>query len=654
MRKRSSLLFLLLFYHVLAWGQADLCDSRIIYEIKAIFDPETGIISGSQNIDWTNSSSDAVREVYFHADLNAFRNNHSAYYRASLDHRAVDAWQLDAEHQAEQNWGYMKIKSVKLGEQSLEPAFEHDYTVFKVSLPSGILPGRSVKLFLNFEAKLPYDGPGLGFKEKNFVAARWYPRLGVWKNGKWSCDPFFLHCGLYSRLANYRVELTVPDDYQVAATGVLSDSSATGELKTLTFTQECVTDFCWAASSEMTCVKRDFTHSELPTVQVNIFQFGKRQTNVTKLFEAASQALIHFGLWYTPYPYSQLTIIDGPLSSAGTHVLPLFVLIGDRKKNAPRQFDSQYQIVSQVARQFWSVMMSCDQDRWFGSGMSEYSTQRCMNAVFGARLYSTGFLRHNGFEIPFAYNNSQIFQWTFNPYIWDFREQISDLPLSAQREDPVNPADLDANFSEKSALAFWTLEATLGEEVFGKAIRSFALENSFKNPSLSDFFSSLAAYTDRELDWFFHRLAEGKGYVDFAVENIRSFEAVNTVGFAENDDFKYQPPEETGGKPKLFESIIELSCTGDIGITVDIRMTMENGEEINETWDGLSQYKLIRLSHDSRITLVEIDPQNKVYLDVFKNNNSMYRNVNPVPALKWTTRWLFWLQHFFEVVAFFS
>ncbi len=649
------LMFVLLLGNMSGWGRTELCNSGISYHIDATLDPETAMITGSQQVVWTNASDRSVQDIYFHADLNVFRNNTTAYYRASRNQLAADAWRLDAAQQEEKNWGYIKIKSVRLNDRLLEPVFDHDFTVFKVVLPAEIGPGRTVTLDMEFDAKLPFDGPGLGFKDRDFVAARWYPRMGVWQNGTWSCEPFYLHSGLFGHLADYKVNLTVPTGYQIAATTVSSDSIVKGDSKIVTFYQNCVTDFCWAASPFWEHSVREFTHNDLPPVHVHIYQTGKRKADVQSLFDAASEALIHFGLWYAPFPYDQLTIIDGILTSAGTHVLPLVVLTGEEGFLTSRQLPTQYQVVRQTARQFWSVMMSGKQDRWFAAGLSEYAAARCMNAVYGARYYSTALLQRDNFEIPVVYKNSRIFQWSFNQHVWDYRGQISDLPLSASLVSD-NPIDLDANFSEKSALAFWTLEATLGEEVFGKAIRTFAEKYQFKNPSPADFQDIVNGLTDQNTDWFFLRLRQGRGYVDYAVKDILSQEKQRDVGFfKENDGLTYlSPTTETDGEIETFESIVTLGCDGDIGIPVDIRITLDNGDEIVEKWDGSGQFKQIRLFNESMVSLVEIDPQNRIYLDVFRNNNKMYFRANPVPALKWTTRWLFWLQHFFEIVGFFS
>ena len=53
-----------------------------------------------------------------------------------------------------------------------------------------------------------------------------------------------------SEFGQYHVEITVPEDYKVAATGVLSSKNTENSLTTFIYDQDNIHDFAWFASPD--------------------------------------------------------------------------------------------------------------------------------------------------------------------------------------------------------------------------------------------------------------------------------------------------------------------------------------------------------------------------------------------------------------------
>jgi hypothetical protein len=87
---------------------------------------------------------------------------------------------------------------------------------------------------------------------------------------------------------------------------------------------------------------------------------------------------------------------------------------------------------------------------------------------------------------------------------------------------------------------------------------------------------------------------------------------------------------------------------------VDILVTLENGEIIKELWDGSGSWRTIQFTHEAKISRVDVDADYKLILERNRANNSKYYNHSITSSVLWSTRWLYWLQHFFEVMAIFS
>jgi len=63
-------------------AQADRWQQRIDYKINATLDVATNIIKGTEDIVYTNNSTDTLKKVYFHLYWNAFQPNSSMDVRS--------------------------------------------------------------------------------------------------------------------------------------------------------------------------------------------------------------------------------------------------------------------------------------------------------------------------------------------------------------------------------------------------------------------------------------------------------------------------------------------------------------------------------------------------------------------------------------------
>ena len=61
-------------------------------------------------------------------------------------------------------------------------------------------------------------------EETSFVS-QWFPKVGVFENGKWVCSQYHPYLNFYSDFGDYSVKIKVPKSYTVAATGVEKEKS---------------------------------------------------------------------------------------------------------------------------------------------------------------------------------------------------------------------------------------------------------------------------------------------------------------------------------------------------------------------------------------------------------------------------------------------
>jgi hypothetical protein len=99
-----------------------------------------------------------------------------------------------------------------------------DMSVYFAVLEEPLEPGSIVEMEMLFSFDIPpgaytvsysSDGQGLSFELANF-----YPIMSVYENGKWITSPYASFGeSFYSRCADYKVKLSLPSGYAVAASG---------------------------------------------------------------------------------------------------------------------------------------------------------------------------------------------------------------------------------------------------------------------------------------------------------------------------------------------------------------------------------------------------------------------------------------------------
>jgi len=172
--------------------------------------------------------------------------------------------------------------------------------------------------------------------------------------------PYLNQGEFYSNFGNYEVEITVPENYIVAATGELQTESeikfleevaqktaqsidfinlkgvfdptafpkSSATTKTLKYIQNDVIDFAWFADKRFNVLKSNVTLSSGKTVDTWAFFTNKNAkiwANATSyLDDAVSFYSAHVG----EYPYNICTAVEGTLIAGGGMEYPTITIIG--------------------------------------------------------------------------------------------------------------------------------------------------------------------------------------------------------------------------------------------------------------------------------------------------------------------------------------
>jgi len=307
-------------------AQADRWQQHINYNIKAALDVNTNIIKGTEEIVYTNNSTDTLRKVYFHLYWNAFQPNSSMDARSrelgknTMTSRRGDVikdWDARVTDRIQKltptEIGYQRVSQILIGGKQ-QKLIEHE-TILEVQLTNPIAPKTSAKLSLVFEAQVPKQIRRSGRDNAEgvrFSMSQWYPKMVEYDYQGWSTNPYIAR-EFYGVWGNFDVSLQLANNYTVAATGVLQNPNAVANaqgLKTWNFKGNNIHDFVWAADDQFKHLSKEVRKG----LTIHVYykeKDAKSDSAWANILYAAEKVLPYIEKNFGAYPYPQYSFIQG-------------------------------------------------------------------------------------------------------------------------------------------------------------------------------------------------------------------------------------------------------------------------------------------------------------------------------------------------------
>ena len=205
---------------------------QVDYEIDIRLNDETQELDGKEKITYTNNSSDKLKYLWLQLDAN-LHHPHAESKTASPSQaiRSLSFDRAKAMLAAQVFDGSFKI--TRVADSKTGKPLKHTIvkTMMRVDLPTPLEPGQTFKFDVDWNYKInDHDifGGRSGyefFKEDgNYIyeMAQWFPRLCAYTDTTGWQHKQFLGRGEFTlEMGDYVVQITVPNDHVVSATGVL-------------------------------------------------------------------------------------------------------------------------------------------------------------------------------------------------------------------------------------------------------------------------------------------------------------------------------------------------------------------------------------------------------------------------------------------------
>ena len=622
------------------------------YKMEVRLDVETKRVLGREILTWRNISEDVVRELQFHLYMNAFKNNRSTFMRE----RRGRAGLLEREN----GWGWIDVKAVRIidgPDLTDRTAFIHpdddnedDQTVMQVLLPESVRPGREVRVEIEFVTQLPRAYRRNGYYKDFFMVAQWFPKIGVYIDGAWNCHQFHRNTEFFADYGVYDVEITVPREYIVGATGLVQKTVETDSTKVLSFRAEDVHDFVWTAWPHFKVARENHRN-----VEITLLYDEDHESSVSRYMNAAKHSLDFMAAWVGEYPYPNLTILDAPTGCwfrVGGMEYMTFITV-HTFWHFPRGFRWPEMVtVHEFCHNYWYGMVGSNEfeEAWLDEGINTYTEVKIMDRYYDSETSYADFMGIRLSELVSERSSyirstrrDRILReaWTYIGEGWD-------------------PGTFSYN---KPCLMLLTLENLLGQETMDAVMRTYFQRWQFKHPHTQDFIDVVNEVAGESYDWYFDQVLRGSNELDYAVASVRTgkerepkgvFDDVSgeAVPSAVGDSVETEPAQVETEAP--FLSVVKVQRRGEVVIPVDVLMVFEDGDSVRRVWDGRDRWAEYRFLKPARLVHAEVDPDRKLVLDSNFSNNS--RTVKPQrkPVTYLCTRFLYWFETALHLMSFFG
>lgn len=552
-------------------SQENYFQQEVNYKIDVSLNDVKHELSAFETVQYINNSKDTLRYIYFHLWPNAYKNNETALAKQLLENGETTMYYAKPE-----DLGYIDSLNFTSNNAQLKWFYDKEHIdICKIYLPKPLAPGDSIKISTPFHVKLPSAKISrLGHIGQAYAITQWYPKPAVYDREGWHPMPYLNQGEFYSEFGSFDVNITLPKNYVLAATGDRIDEpeeekwlfqkaletqemvsakkfsnnnsfpASSTEFKTITFKQYRVHDFAWFADKRFHVLKGV---TELPKTGKSVDTWAFFTNNEPKLWTRAIEYLNDATVFYSnmmgDYPYNHVTAIDGTISAGGGMEYPNITIIG----SSGNDLTLETTIMHEVGHNwFYGILGSNERDNPFmDEGLNSFYEMRYIRNKYPNLKLSSLLGRDSTFSFFGLNKFKQKAQYELSYLIGARKNTDQAIYLATQDFTEYN---YGAIVYSKSALAFDYLMNYLGKEKFDEAMHFYYENWKFKHPTPVDLIKTLQYYLNTDLKWFVNELILSDKKIDYKLINSKLLDDKSYAIKIKNNSNSYGPVSVTGLK----------------------------------------------------------------------------------------------------------
>ncbi|MCQ3973641.1 MAG: hypothetical protein DPW09_09380 [Anaerolineae bacterium] len=378
--------------------------------------------------------------------------------------------------------GKMTVEQAVVDNQVVQLELAANNSAVRIPLAQPLAPGAVADITLIYQADVPKEteqGYNIFSASGDTLAlAGFYPAIAVYDETGWNIEiPPPYGDATYLDTSLYQVELTLPENMVVAASGSLLASTANSNgSKTLSLVSGPMRDFYLAARTDFEVVSET-----VDGITVNSYYPPGLAQGGKLALRYAADALRVFNQRFGRYPYAEFDVVATPTSAGGVEY-PGVVVVAQFLYDERGGF-FQHATAHEVAHQWWYGLVGNDQvdEPWQDESLTNYSTVIYWEAVEGAE------------------NAQQVIDaFFFGPYE-QARNQGQDRAVIGQVSD-FSEGEYATFVYGKGPLFFHALRQEVGDETYFKIMQTYYTEYKYKIAQPEDLLALIEQVSGRNVE----------------------------------------------------------------------------------------------------------------------------------------------------------
>jgi hypothetical protein len=634
----------------------DYTQQKVDYIMDITLDDDNTKITGSEMITYHNNSSDDLAYLWVQLDQNmrAADSKTPDIATSSIPKKALSKARFDRSFPEERFDGGFNIMSVT-NKGGSKLSYTINQTMMRINLPKPLASGDTfefgIKWWYNINNHKTQGGRS-GYENfptdgnNNYVIAQFYPRLCVYDNVEgWQNDQFWGRSEFALEFGDFTVNITVPEDHMLGATGVLQNEKEvlskkerkrleiakktfdnpviirtqeeaekiekgnSKKIKTWKFVAKNVRDYAFASS-------RKFIWDAM-AVDINgktVMAYSLYSKEANPLYgdhstRAVAQTLKTYSKYTFEYPYHKAISVDGQMGMEYPQICfnPGRPDLPDGSYSDRIKYIMIKVTIHEVGHNFFPMIVNSDERQWtwMDEGLNSYVEMLAELAY------------DKDFPITRGYPKNIV------KYMAGDQSKIA--PIMSKGDHVY---EFGNNAYGKPATALWILRETImGQELFDHAFRTYSQRWMFKHPTPADFFRTMEDASGVDLDWFWRGWFYTTDVTDIGIKGVKKFQT-NTTG--ESVEFVQDTSKGIGFAKKNENSKFHYEITynkpGGLVMPIIVEFKYKDGTKERKTypaqiWRYNDKEVTKVFSSSKEIESIVIDPDLET-ADVDTSNNS--------------------------------
>ena len=649
---------------------------KVDYMMNIRLEESTNKIYGDENITYYNNSKDNLEYLWLQLDQNMRADDSKTPLVSSNAAAAFLTPDTFKSSFMKEGKGFgFKIEKVESDGKPLSHFINS--TMMRINLPKALAPGESFKFSIKWNYlinDINKDGGRSGLESfpdgnNNYTIAQFFPRLCVYDNVQgWQNMQFWGRSEFALEFGDYEVNLTVPADHIVDATGVLqnekdvlskeqrnrwekarksfkdpvlivtqqeaeiAEKGRATTSKTWKFKAEQVRDFAFATSRKYIWDAMATNINGKTVMAVSLYPKEGNPLWEEHSTRAVAHTLVEYSKLTFDYPYPKAISVH---SERQGMEYPMICFNFGRPEADGTYSDRTKKgmlgvIIHEVGHNFFPMIVNSDERQWtwMDEGLNSF-VEILAELTYDPELFATN-------------PTNEITR-----YMGGDQSNISPIMSQGDYVKQFGP-----NAYSKPAAGLYMLRQTImGPELFDHAFRTYAQRWMFKHPTPEDFFRTMEDASSMDLDWFFRGWFYTTDVTDIGIKEVKPlyltdkpservaklkeqykqyFEGMGDLVYItdnkEEANAKAMDTYANGKEVPSFIYEVEFEKQGGLVMPLIIELTCADGSKEKQTFpaqiwikDDTSVKRVFAASRE--ITNITVDPDLET-ADVDTSNNS--------------------------------